>query len=366
MLGQVITLTVLLFFKGQQGQKCPDSTDHRVISLSGKPIKLEHPKPQPKTQIYSVEWKMQLPLKPSVILTSWKNDSNLKNLQNNLQNTTIFDSKDLSFLIESAKPQNSSLYILEVTYHSGLVCPLSFNVSVLDHVEKPKLLWQWTALDERVCQVSLSCLVSRDDYVSYTWYRGNEVIATQRNYTYVEDLMDDSDPHTYTCNVSNLVSWDSDTLNLTQGCLRGPSKSQFLLCLVIILILVILFVGTLTGWYVWKQKRKQSQTSPQRILTVYDDVQDLRVKRNQKQNEVQKSPGEGTTIYSMVRLQSSASTSEETTKTLYSVVQNSRKKKNCSPSVTCTIYEEVGKQCPKARTPARLSQKELESLDIYP
>ncbi|XP_069856144.1 natural killer cell receptor 2B4 [Dipodomys merriami] len=348
MLGQVVTLTLLLLLKGQQGQECPDSTDNYVVCLAGKPVKLRPPKPQTKTKMYSVEWKLQRPVNSSAILT-WKNNS----IQMLSYDTRFgFDNEDLTLLIERAKPQDSGLYKMEVTEDSGHICTVSFNVSVLDHVEKPQLWAQWKALDEGICQVALSCLVPRDDYVSYTWYRGSEVIATQKNHTYVEEQIHVSGPHTYTCNVSNPVSWDSHSFNLTQGCLGDSLTSRFLLFLVIILVLIILFVGSLSGWYVWEQKKKQSQTRSQRILTVYEDVKDLQVTRNQKQNEEQKSPGEESTIYSMVELQCSASTSQETTKTLYSMIHHSRKKRNHSSSGTCTIYEEVGNQCPKDHNPS--------------
>ncbi|KAM4860756.1 natural killer cell receptor 2B4 [Thomomys bottae] len=423
MLGQAVTLTLFLFLKGQQGQdvesslhlldeanfmlynlfnmsrsvcnfteatfncaywsglrhilwflkaairesgfsflECPGSTDHRVVGLSGQHLTFGPSKPQ--TTIYSIKWKIQRPGKYSVILT-WEKTSPLKYQQNDFENMYDFDNENLTLHIKSAKPQDSGLYKLEVTRESGIVCAMSFNVSVLDHVQKPQVWGQWKALDEGICQVTLSCLVSRDEDVSYTWYRGSEVIATQRNHTYIEEQMDVSGPHMYTCNVSNLVSWDSHTLDLTQSCLGDPWKSRTLLLLVIILILVVLFVGTLIGWCIWK-KRMQSQTSLPSNLTVYEDVKDTQVKRNQKRNEVQKSPGEGITIYSMIELQSAASTSQETTKTLYSTIQHSRKKRNHSPSVSCTIYEEVGKQCPKVYYPARLSHKELEAFDIYP
>jgi hypothetical protein len=104
----------------------------------------------------------------------------------------------------------------------GLVflAPFWWEFLLPDHVEKPRLWWQWKALDEGMCQVNLSCLVSQDDNVNYTWYRGSEVISTLRNLTFVEKQIDANGQYTYTCNASNAVSWKSS--NLTQGCPRDP------------------------------------------------------------------------------------------------------------------------------------------------
>lgn len=63
-------------------------------------------------------------------------------------------------------------------------------------------------------------MVSRDSNVSYTWYKDNQLMLMPRNVTYLEVLIDAKDPHIYTCNVSNPVSWANQTINLTQGCLH--------------------------------------------------------------------------------------------------------------------------------------------------
>ncbi|XP_011507925.1 natural killer cell receptor 2B4 isoform X4 [Homo sapiens] len=139
--------------------------------------------------------------------------------------------------------------------------------------------------------------------------------------------------------------------------------------LVIIVILSALFLGTLACFCVWRRKRKekQSETSPKEFLTIYEDVKDLKTRRNHEQEQT--FPGGGSTIYSMIQSQSSAPTSQEPAYTLYSLIQPSRKsgsrKRNHSPSFNSTIYEVIGKSQPKAQNPARLSRKELENFDVY-
>ncbi|KAK2493045.1 hypothetical protein MC885_007238 [Smutsia gigantea] len=287
---------------------------------------------------------------------------------NHFNNRLRFSIEDLTLHIEAVQHQDSGLYFLELTNESGQVSWHKFQVSVFDHVEEPRVLGQWKALDTGKCQVTLSCLVSRGGDVSYAWYRGTELIQTSRNLTKLEVQIDINSSHTYICNVSNPVSWAENTLTLTQGCLTGHQKLGFLPFLVMVVILLVtLFLGTLTFFCVRRRKRKRSETSPEELLTIYEDVNNPRIRRNQRQK--QNSPGEGTTIYSMIQSQPSASTSQETTNTLYSLVQPARKsgskKKSHGPSFNNTVYDEVGKREPRAQNPVRLSCKELESFYMY-
>uniref|UniRef100_A0A2K6EPA2 CD244 molecule n=1 Tax=Propithecus coquereli TaxID=379532 RepID=A0A2K6EPA2_PROCO len=347
------------------GGKCPGSTN-RVVGLSGVSLQLWPNTTQTKTD--SVEWRMQLTSHSTYQkILKWENGSNLNyesSTLNNINNKYSFIIENLTLLINAAQQQDSGLYCLEVTNKSGKVWRVQFEVLVFesllpDEVEKPLLLGQGKVLDGGRCQVSLSCLVSRDSNVSYALYRGSELIRMTRNLTYLE--IDSNGTYIFTCNVSNPVSWKIHTLNLTQGC----QEFRFWPVLVtIVTLIILLLVGTLACFCVWKRKRKQPQTSPEEFLTIYEDVKDPRTQRNQ-----QNSPGEGSTIYSTVQSQSSASTSQEIANTLYSLIQPSRKsgskKRNHSPSFSSTVYEEVGKRQPKAQDPAQLSRKELESFSVY-
>ncbi|XP_059976612.1 natural killer cell receptor 2B4 [Mesoplodon densirostris] len=282
-----------------------------------------------------------------------------------------FISENLTLLIMAVRQQDSGLYLLEVTEDTGKVWRHKFQVSVFesllpDRVEKPQLVERWKFLDRGLCQVTLSCSVSRGGDVSYAWYRGTELIQTPRNLTKLEEQIDVSGLHSYTCNVSNPVSWANHTLQLTQGCLNAHPNFIFLSTLMSIMILLMaLFLGTLTCFYVWRWKRKQSQTRPEEFLTIYEDVNNVQTRRNQEQNSL----GEGSTIYAIVQPQSSASTSQDNAHPLYSLVQSSwksgSKKTNRNTSFNKTIYEEVGKRASKAENPARLSRKELENFCIH-
>ncbi|XP_019488680.1 PREDICTED: natural killer cell receptor 2B4 isoform X2 [Hipposideros armiger] len=232
----------------------------------------------------SVEWKVRLHSEPGMrVILEWKNASEsdpVNWVSNNSNNRFSFMTKDLTLLINATQLQDSGLYSLEVTNIFGEVSTHKFCVSVFDHVGKPRLLEQWGALDRGVCQVTLSCSVSRGGNVSYAWYRGSDLIQTARNLSILEERIDPKDMHTYTCNVSNPVSWDSQTLRLTQGCLSAQQNFSFLLFLVTVVLLVTLSLSVLGCFFVHRRKRKQLQPSPEEVLTIYEQVHNLPVRRN--------------------------------------------------------------------------------------
>ncbi|XP_032949145.1 natural killer cell receptor 2B4 isoform X3 [Rhinolophus ferrumequinum] len=394
MLGQALSLTLLLLLKGHQGQEAPAES---LVALAGTSLWLQPHSMQ--TRAHSVDWRVKLSSKRefNTILT-WKNESvsdNIRWFHSNLSNRFSFVTKNLTLLIKEAQQQDSGLYVLEVTNNSGGVCRHQFCVSVFEHVGKPLLCQRGKlkAVDRGTCQVNLSCSVTRGanvncntvsyenvsySNVSYTWYRGSELIRAGRDLSTLEEQIDAKGEHTYTCSVSNPVSRANYTRRLT--CASTQQEFSFLIFLVPIVFLIItLPLGALGYFCVRRRKRKQSQPSPEEMLTIYEEINNLPIRRNQEQQ--QSLPGEGSTIYSRIHSQPSASTSPKTENTLYSLVQPSRKvslrlqgallkqsgskKRNHSSSFISTVYEEVGKRQPKAQRPIRLSQKELENFCAY-
>ncbi|XP_063109600.1 natural killer cell receptor 2B4 isoform X2 [Cavia porcellus] len=331
---QAVILTLLLL-KGYQGQECSNSLDP-VIGLSGQPVLIWPPNTQ--TELYSVEWKMELrSQRTSTLILRWNNQSeHCSSISERLNCAFVFECGNLSLNIKPAKPQCSGLYKLAMTSNNGDVSCIQFNVSIFDHVEKPYLQIVRKIINEGKCQMDLYCLVSRNDNVNYSWYNGSELILTPRNCSHLEVQIDAHKLNTYTCNISNPASWASASLNLTftQDCL-------------VIVILGVLFLGTLICFCVWmrKRKRKQSRSSPQEFLTVYEDIQEI--KRNQCSASESQSQGNAATLYSVIQ------------------VSQARLKKNQDPSCSSTIYEQVGRRPLKACNPARLSRKELETFEIH-
>ncbi|XP_021023968.1 natural killer cell receptor 2B4 [Mus caroli] len=396
MLGQAVLFTTFLLLRAHQGQDCLDSSEE-VVGVSGKPVRLRPSNIQTKN--VTVRWKKtEQGSHTKTEILSWCN--------NEPKCSTVvsshiygFDDEDFALSIKSAKLQDSGHYLVEITNTGGKVCTKHFQLLILDHVETPDLKAQWKPWANGTCQLFLSCLVPKDDNVSYALYRGSTLISNQRNSTHWENQLDTSSLHTYTCNVSNRASWANHTLNFKHGCQSDPSKFRFLPFVVIIVILVTLFLGAIICFCVWTKKRKQLQFSPTEPLTIYEYVKDSRASRDQQgcsrvsgsssavqedergQRELdrrvfevleqmpeQNFPGDRGAMYSMIQCKPSDSTSQEKC-TVYSVVQPSRKsgskKRNQNSSFSCTVYEEVGNQWLKAHNPARLSRRELENFDVY-
>ncbi|XP_038205114.1 natural killer cell receptor 2B4 isoform X2 [Arvicola amphibius] len=377
---------------------CSDSTED-VAAVSRNPLWLRPSSIQTKN--VSIHWNRLLynSTKKMKILSCYPhNNEEITMCPNHGNSTHDFNPSNFALGIKSAEPEDSGCYELEITdIYSGRICIKKFCILILDHVENPDLQGEWKIQADGICQLSLYCSVSKDDNVSFALYRGSKLISAQRNFTYLENQTDSSSLHTYTCNVSNKASWASDTQNFGQGCHSVPPKFTFLPLVVIIVILVLLFLGAVTCFCVRDKKRKQSQSDPKEFLTIYEDVKNPQVRRNQighsgvsgslsdvqengreqreangclfeEQTMEQKPPGDGGTIYSMIQYKPSDSTSHEKC-TLYSAIQSSRKsgskKRNQNCPSSYTVYEEVGSQCLNTRNPARLSRRELENFDVY-
>ncbi|XP_052056048.1 natural killer cell receptor 2B4 isoform X2 [Apodemus sylvaticus] len=372
MLGQAVLFALFLLLRAHQNQDCSDSSEE-VVGVSGKPVRLQPPNIQ--TEIDSVQWKKtEQGSCAKTEIMNWKNAQS-PNLTMASSGIYDYDSGDFALTIKSAKLQNSGHYLLEITNKSGKMFTKNFQVLIFDPVETPCLKVQWESWDNGTCQLSMSCLVPKDDNVSYALYRGSTLISNQRNSTHWEDQTDASGLHTYTCNVSNRASWANHTLTFTHICQRVPLKFRFLPFVVVISVLVALFLGAIVCFCVWK-KRKQSQSKPKELLTIYDFVNNPQVSRDQQgrsrasgsssavqedetgqresdrhlseeqvleQMPEQKCHGDSSTMYSTIQCKPSHSTSQEKC-TIYSVVQPSRKsgskKRNQNPSLNSTVYEE--------------------------
>ncbi|XP_004448446.1 natural killer cell receptor 2B4 isoform X2 [Dasypus novemcinctus] len=350
---------------------CEDDSTNDVMSLSGASLSLQPCDIQPK--LHSVKWTVQFFSNTTYLrILTWTNGSSVTSVtygpwvSNHFNKRLNFTIKNFTLHIMAVQKQDSGFYFLEVTNVSGGVSNTRFQVLVFDGVKDLSPQEEWKVLDGGLCQVNLTCSVSSDGDVSYTWYNGSELLPRPRNLNHLVLLINGDGLHTFTCNVSNPLSSANHTFSFTQKCWSAHKNLGFLPFLVSIMVLLIItFLGTLTCFCVWRKKRKQPDTGTENFLTVYRDVNNRQIRRDEEQEL--NSPGEGSTIYSTI--QHSDSTTQDTVKTIYSSVQPSRKsgskKRNHSPSNNCTIYEEVGRSQPRAQNPARLSRRELENFHVY-
>ncbi|XP_058923457.1 CD48 antigen [Kogia breviceps] len=122
--------------------------------------------------------------------------------------------------IHNVQKEDSSTYLLMVLKDTGDEDEWKISLVVLDPVSKPVIKVKRTQ-EVNKCYLTLSC-VTQDQPVNYTWYAESlskefhssvlEVIHVPQNYS-----------RSYTCQVSNPVSSQNDTVNFTSPCVQAPS-----------------------------------------------------------------------------------------------------------------------------------------------
>ena len=76
------------------------------------------------------------------------------------------------------------------------------------------------------CHLMLSCGI-QDQYVTYTWYWESGSFPKQLQSSVLEDVhMPQSYSKSYTCQVSNPISSQNDTIHFTSPCVQGKSLCQ--------------------------------------------------------------------------------------------------------------------------------------------
>ncbi|EDL39072.1 mCG123034, partial [Mus musculus] len=173
---------------------CSDSSEE-VVGVSGKPVRLRPSNIQTKDVF--IQWKKtEQGSHTNTEILTWCNKNSICPT---VASSDIFgfDYGDFALSIKSAKLQNSGHYLLEITNTGRKACNKNFQLLILDHVETPHLKAQWKPWANGTCQLFLSCLVPKDNNVSYALYRGSTLISNQRNSTHWENQTDASSLHTY-------------------------------------------------------------------------------------------------------------------------------------------------------------------------
>ncbi|XP_022415233.1 CD48 antigen isoform X2 [Delphinapterus leucas] len=123
--------------------------------------------------------------------------------------------------IHNVQKEDSSTYLLMVLKDPGYEDEWKISLVVLDPVPKPVIEVKKTQ-EVNKCHLTLSCVI-QDQPVNYTWYAESlpkesrssvlEVTHTPQNYS-----------SSYTCQVSNPVSSQNNTVNFTSPCVLATSS----------------------------------------------------------------------------------------------------------------------------------------------
>ncbi|XP_078012343.1 natural killer cell receptor 2B4 isoform X2 [Phascolarctos cinereus] len=370
MLWKAFTPLIFLVMLQNQGTSGSDMKIMSIAVIMGSHIKLQPVWIQQYSESIQFIWFVKLSsTQEKFRILSWTDDSKVTFEAEQFKNRVDVKTENLTLFINPAQKNDSGLYFMEITSQSGQVFNTnSFQVSVFDPVQNPKIQVTEESWNNTLCHVNLSCFVQGNDNLTYTWYRGREQIKSPGKHSHVQlHIQAKNTENSYTCNASNPVSSGSHTINLTWVCAspvyNSTQESWLLLVLGFSVIpLVILLLGTLVYLYVTRKRKKRRKKATDMNMMSYEKISHDKPRRNQAQNHCETE--EGNTLYSVVQFpeQLPASSPASQDKTVYSSVQSCKHpfSKQVSPnsSHSATIYQEV-------QRPKRLSYKELEVFHIY-
>ncbi|XP_066111258.1 CD48 antigen [Saccopteryx bilineata] len=185
-------------------------SEHQVLEVSGSNVSLgisnlpdNH---QSLTWFYTsnqkiVEWESNTP-KPHYYKNKFKDRVML-----DLQNGTLY--------IYKVQKEDSSTYLLKVLKEDGTEEQRWITLKVFDPVPKPDI-------KIKTQEVNNSCILScesLDQSVNYTWITDSRTFPEELQKSILEFTIEPQNHYSsYTCQVSNPVSHNSHTVNVTSDC----------------------------------------------------------------------------------------------------------------------------------------------------
>nr|XP_042699181.1 natural killer cell receptor 2B4-like isoform X2 [Chrysemys picta bellii] len=272
-------------------------------------------------------------------------------------NRVTFHPENLSLQIDPVKKSDSGLYTLIIDTGGGRENRTKFRVSVFDRVRQPNIMVLSAHAELGQCNVTLSCSVPGADRVTYGWSRGTSWIPSDwdhqlhghQSLLHVVINANSSDVF-YRCNARNRASWATNTVDVKLLC-DSPATDFFqkvpLWAIVAAGLGLLLLLTTLALIFLCKHRKKQrSSKDGDPPLTIYEEVEDARPRRNA--NGHAQSRIEGNTIYAEINCSPQVGDF-----TVYASVQRppSVKRKKINPSLISTIYTEVQEAPSRPRRP---------------
>ncbi|KAM9168899.1 natural killer cell receptor 2B4 [Mergus octosetaceus] len=291
-----------------------------------------------------LEWRVTLDSGTQLVIVRVSKDK-VPDFRNHFSRRATFHSETLSLSISPVTQADSGNYFVDFDTDSGLTHTQCFHVSVWEPISQPHLEVHTLQQEQGWCNFSLLCSVPGAANVSYSWSRDGKPMG-HGNMLWVHG---DTEPGTYICNASNLVSWRMASIDTATFCLPpGTGSSILWWAVAVLLVLAVSLVAFVACWR-WRKRRKDSSAAPpahvEPSLTVYEEVgkvqsgQDLN--RNREANVV------GNTIYAVVstKAQGPRHFQEPQTCTIYSTIQPTKKspsirRKKLDPALVCTAYTE--------------------------
>ncbi|KAI4548766.1 hypothetical protein MG293_001096 [Ovis ammon polii] len=156
-------------------------------------------------------------------IVEWESGEPTKYFDTKFKDRATLDSQSGTLHIRKVEKEDSSTYLLRVLKDNGHEEEYKISLMVLDPVPKPKINVNMTQ-KMNTCHLTLSCGI-QDQSVTYTWYWESGSFPKQLQSSVLEDVhTPESYSKSYTCQVSNPISRQNDTIHFTSPCVQGYSK----------------------------------------------------------------------------------------------------------------------------------------------
>ncbi|XP_069402218.1 CD48 antigen-like [Ovis canadensis] len=133
------------------------------------------------------------------------------------------DSQSGTLHIRKVQKEDSSTYLLRVLKDNGHEEEYKISLMVLDPVPKPEINVNMTQ-KMNTCNLTLSCGIQGHS-VTYTWYWESGSFPKQLQSSVLEDVhTPESYSKSYTCQVSNPISRQNNTIHFTSPCVQASSS----------------------------------------------------------------------------------------------------------------------------------------------
>ncbi|NXO52634.1 CD244 protein, partial [Aramus guarauna] len=272
----------------------------------------------------------------------------------------VFQEETLSLQIHLLSPADNGVYRAQFEGTSGTLIHQCFRVLVWEPVGQPRLEARILHREQGWCNVSLLCIVPDAGNVSYEWSCPGDPPAALGHQPQLQlRVHEDANRTVCGCNVSNPVSWSTDSTDVVAACFPAASGVfSFIPWLAVGLALAVsvaLFV--ICCWWM-KRGKKPPGGHDEQTLTVYEEVGKAQTGRDP--NGTSEAMVEGNTIYAVVstKMQGPRCPPDSERCTVYSTVQPTRmvrfprcshsapqasslKRKRLDPALVSTAYVEV-------------------------
>lgn len=156
-------------------------------------------------------------------IVEWESGEPTKYFDTKFKDRATLDSQSGTLHIRKVQKEDSSTYLLRVLKDNGHEEEYKISLMVLDPVPKPKINVNMTQ-KMNTCHLTLSCGI-QDQSVTYTWYWESGSFPKQLQSSVLEDVhTPESYSKSYTCQVSNPISRQNDTIHFTSPCVQASSS----------------------------------------------------------------------------------------------------------------------------------------------